>query len=87
MEYMASGRPVMMFRLDGMPEEYDAFLTYIPEESAESVRNTMRSLKERDPAELDAIGARGREFVLKNKNRNVQMQRVLDFINEGRRNA
>ena len=87
MEYMASGRPVMMFRLDGMPEEYDAFLAYIPEESAESVRNTMRSLKERDPAELDAIGARGREFVLKNKNRNVQMQRVLDFINEGRRNA
>ena len=71
-------------KVGGQPRK---FLTYIPEESAESVRNTMRSLKERDPAELDAIGARGREFVLKNKNRNVQMQRVLDFINEGRRNA
>lgn len=86
MEYMVSGRPVMMFRLDGIPKEYDYFLTYIPKENAESIAATIKSLKEMSPSELDAIGKREQEFVLKNKNRNVQMRRVLDFINEGRHN-
>ena len=81
-----SGRPVMMFRLDGIPKEYDYFLTYIPKENAESIAATIKSLKEMSPSELDAIGKREQEFVLKNKNRNVQMRRVLDFINEGRHN-
>ena len=75
MEYMASGRPVMMFRLDGIPGEYDPFLTYIPEERAASIRDTVESLRKLSPSELDAMGTRGREFVLKNKNRNVQMCR------------
>ena len=87
MEYMASGRPVMMFRLDGIPGEYDPFLTYIPEESAASVRDTVESLRKLSPSELDEMGARGREFVLKNKNRNVQMRRVLDFIHKEQSNA
>lgn len=67
MEYMASGRPVMMFRLDGIPGEYDPFLTYIPEESSASIRDTVESLRRLSPSELDAMGARGRDFVLKNK--------------------
>ena len=87
MEYMASGRPVMMFRLDGIPGEYDPFLTYIPEEGAASIRDTVESLRELSPSELDAMGARGREFVLKNKNRNVQMRRVLDFIHKEQSDA
>lgn len=84
MEYMASGRPVMMFRLEGIPQEYDDYLTYIPEESAESIRDTIQSLKGTPASELNAIGARGREFVLMNKNRNVQGLRVLKFIHEER---
>ena len=87
MEYMASGRPVMMFRLDGIPGEYDPFLTYIPEESAASIRDTAESLRKLSPSELDEMGARGREFVLKNKNRNVQMHRVLDFIHKEQSDA
>lgn len=87
MEYMASGRPVMMFRLDGIPGEYDPFLTYIPEESSASIRDTVESLRRLSPSELDAMGARGRDFVLKNKNRNVQMRRVLDFIHKEQSDA
>lgn len=87
MEYMASGRPVVMFHLDGIPQEYDQFLTYIPEENAEAIRDTVQSLRDMTASELDSIGARGRDFVLKNKNRTVQMRRVLEFINEERNNA
>ena len=74
----------MMFRLEGIPQEYDDYLTYIPEESAESIRDTIQSLKGTPASELNAIGARGREFVLMNKNRNVQGLRVLKFIHEER---
>ena len=70
-----------------MPGEYDPFLTYIPEESAASIRDTLESLRKLSPSELDAMGARGRKFVLKNKNRNVQMRRVLDFIHKEQSNA
>ena len=82
LEYMASGRPVMMFHLDGIPEEYNEFLIYIPEESTESIRDTIEYLKKLSQAEIDSIGARGREFVIKNKSRNMQMRRVLNFVNE-----
>ncbi len=87
MEYMASGRPVVMFRLDGIPKEYDPFLHYIPEESAASICKTIRALRALAPSELDAMGAKGREFVRKHKSRKAQMFRVLEFINEGRHNT
>ena len=82
MEYMASGRPVMMFKLDGIPEEYDEYLTYISNESVASVCKTIYFLKSLEPCKLDELGAKGRDFVLRNKKREAQMKKVLDFINE-----
>ena len=87
LEYMAAGRPVMMFHLDGIPKEYDPYLTYIPEESADSLCETIGMLKEMEPEELDALGSRGREFVQRYKNRNAQMRRVLNLIHEERRDT
>lgn len=82
MEYMVSGRPVMMFKLDGVPREYDQYLTYIPAENVEAICQTVQFLKKLKPYELDELGSKGRDFVLKNKNRDVQMKKILDFMDE-----
>ncbi len=80
MEYMAAGRPVMMFRLAGVPSEYDEFLTYIPEESAAAISDTIHRLKSMSAAELTRIGEKGRSFVLTYKSRQNQMRRVMTFM-------
>ena len=37
MEYMLSGVPVVLYKLDGIPDEYDKFVNYVPDNSIESL--------------------------------------------------
>lgn len=80
MEYMATGKPVVMYRLDGIPPEYDPYLFYIKEESAESICQTILKIKGMTISERTQAGEGARNFIKKNKNKDVQMKRVLDFI-------
>ena len=80
MEYMASGRPVVMYHLDGIPTEYDPYLFYIPEETPDSICQTILKLREMEPKARAHVAKQAREFVINQKNESVQMKRVLDFI-------
>lgn len=80
MEYMAAGKPVMMYRLDGIPAGYDPYLFYIPEENTESIRQTILRIKNMTPEERNLAAEKAREFVLSQKNKTVQMCRVLRFF-------
>lgn len=80
MEYMAAGKPVMMYRLDGIPAEYDPYLFYIPEETTDSICDTIIKLKKMGSENRKQIANAAREFVISKKNRTTQMHRILSFI-------
>lgn len=40
-DYLATGNPVVAYRLDGMPERYENFIHFVPDNSVESLRDTM----------------------------------------------
>lgn len=80
LEYMVAGKPVLMYRLDGIPKEYDSYLYYIPDETADSIAQSILQLKGMSPEERLQIANAARDFVLDNKNEKTQMQRLLDFI-------
>lgn len=65
MEYMSTGRPVMCFKLDGIPDEYDNYLTYFS--SADEMAEEIEKMCALPRAELDRIGAAGAEFVRREK--------------------
>ena len=80
MEYLASGVPVVAYKLDGIPNEYDAYLNYVEDNSPESLAKKLTEICNMDKEARMEMGKRGAEFVLKNKNAEVQTRRILEFI-------
>lgn len=80
MEYMLSGKPVVMYKLDGIPDEYDAYLQYVEDDSVETLKNKLVEVCEKSKDERRSIGMVAREFVATQKNREKQAKRILDLI-------
>lgn len=79
-EYMRSGKPVVCHKLEGIPNDYDPYLTYIAEEGAEGIRDAVRGLLSLSANDLRKHGENARDYVLENKNPRVQGRRLLDFL-------
>lgn len=79
-EYMASGTPVLCYRLDGVPEAYFDYLQVVDTHSAESIGSAIFRVLSLDPSELLEKARRGRQFVLNSKTDRAQIARVLDFL-------
>lgn len=77
MEYLASGRPVVGYKLDGIPEEYDAFIQYVPDNSVESLRDTLLRVCQMSNEKRVALGERCRAFILENKNPKKQCEKIV----------
>lgn len=80
MEYLASGTPVVAYKLDGIPDEYDQFINYVPDNSIESLARILTEICEKPESWRKEMGSRAREFVLQNKNSIVQTKKILALI-------
>lgn len=82
MEYMASGTPVIMYKLDGVPDEYDKYLYYVDDNSVETLTNKIVEVCSQSDEERKRFGERARKFILENKNYIKQTKKILDFISK-----
>ena len=82
MEYLASGTPVVAYKLGGIPDEYDPFICYPADESAQGLADTLQALCRLSENECRQIGLAAQTFVLKEKNCYVQTKRILDFLSD-----
>ena len=80
MEYMASGTPTIMYRLPGLPIDYQKHLVLIPDNSLDTMATLLQEWGNKKQAELDNFGEDARHFILENKNSKVQASRLMDFI-------
>lgn len=78
MEYLASGKPVVMYRLDGVPEEYDPYLFYA--DDLGGLSGAMEWVLHH-PQEASPKAAAARQFILERKNAAYQAKRLLEFLN------
>ncbi len=78
LEYMASGTAVMTSHLGSIPREYDDFLLYFDKIDAQSIAKNL--VNARNNVNLNSIGHKAKEFVLKNKSVDVQAKKVVDFL-------
>ena len=81
-EFLAAGVPVIAYKLDGVPEEYDEYLQYIDGDGVNSLRKKILDIGELPPDIRKKIGQRGRNFVLENKNEKVQSRKILKMLVE-----
>ncbi len=80
MEYMMAARPIVCFKLDGIPDEYDKYLNYFENDSIEVMAENIKTLCRMFEGTLKTMGNNARNFVLENKNEYVQAKRMLDMI-------
>lgn len=80
MEYLGSGVPVLCYKLDGIPKEYDDYLNYIPNDNLTSFMKKMVCICNLDPDKLNKIGENGKKFVLENKTPEKQVEKIVNCI-------
>lgn len=82
MEYLASGKPVVMYKLPGIPDEYDAYLNYVEQDSAQGMASTIEKILYGDYEKYLKLALDGKNFILNNKNSKVQTRRIIDFFSK-----
>lgn len=80
LEYLASGRPVITTACSDLEKDYGELVFILRDQTPEGLARLIKDVYSRDPAELDAIGQRAREYVLQHKTWDVQSRRVYDFL-------
>ncbi len=75
-EYMSTGNPVLMQKLQGVPEEYNQYINYY---SSGELQLALDKIF-RDYYHYKNIALSGKKFVVENKNCEAQMKRVVDFL-------
>ena len=81
LEYLASGKPVVAYKLDGIPDEYDEYINYI-EEYGDAVTNLKNRISEVCSWSLDKrqlYGLKTKKFVIE-KSPAKQCQKVIDMF-------
>ncbi len=79
-EYLASGTPVVMYRLEGIPEEYFKFI-HAPEDlSSVSLKNVLEKVCELDKSERKILADNAKKFIFNSKNSYVQCEKIYNFL-------
>ena len=82
LEYLSSGIPLVAYKLDGIPDEYDSYILYVEDDSIESLARRITEVCEMDSDERVTVGKKAKEFVLTEKNQICQTRKILDLIHK-----
>lgn len=81
-EYMSSGTPTVLTRLQGIPEEYFTYVYILENETAMGIKYLIEKILSDSDKERHRIGQTAKEFVLTKKNEKVQAEKIIKFIDE-----
>ena len=80
LEYLSSGAPLIAYKLDGIPDDYDDYIIYPSDDSASELAEKIISICNMSDDERLALGSKARAFVFENKNKVKQAQKIIEFI-------
>lgn len=79
LEYLASGCPMIGYRLDGIPSEYDTYIQYVEDNTVMALKNKIIEICSLSQEEQERIGKRNRQFILEKKNPAAQCKKIVDM--------
>lgn len=80
-EYLSTGRPVICYKLDGIPDEYDRYLIYPKDESVSELSNTIKTVLSLDDCTLRQIFETNTCFLKENKNPKAMVSKIFRLFN------
>lgn len=75
-----------MFKLPGVPKEYDKFVYYFTSENYQSMSKQLEKICNKNTTELINDGKKAREFVVKQKSSLLQTKKILNMIDRCKNN-
>lgn len=82
MEYLMSGIPTIMYKLDGIPDAYDEHVFYIEGNEAQDIAYKILEVMQLEKTERIKFGEDAREFVLREKNEKAQVKKIIELIQQ-----
>ena len=80
MEYMISGTPVLTTRVDGVPDEYYSHAFVVEGEGMQALAEALRNTLSLPEEALSKMGKDAQKFLLSQKNRTVQGEKILRMM-------
>ena len=80
LEYMAAGKPLIMFSLEGIPSEYSGYYISPAVVDSDSLSRCMADIFDASPSSRLSMGFEARNFVVKNKTPHAQVSKIIDLI-------
>lgn len=82
LEYMASGTPIITTKLNGLTEEYLSHMYVFEDDSVSAITAGLEFVLSLPPDVLAAKATAAREYVLREKTWNVQVDKLVKLISE-----
>ena len=80
MEYLASGTPVLMYELPGIPSEYFQYCYILRDFSVSALANKIEEIICKADSELQVKGEEAKRFILENKTSRIQTKKIIDLF-------
>lgn len=82
MEYMLSGTPVLTSKLSGIPVEYYDHMFTLESFDVDTLVNKFKEIFTLSDEKRAEIGAESKAWLLKNKNAEIQVQKLINFLDK-----
>lgn len=82
-EYMASGKPVIMYKLEGVPDEYDKYLNYFNGTNSDEISLEIIKILQLDYNILIKKAKLGQKFINEYKNSKIQAMKIITMLEKG----
>ena len=80
LEYLSSGVPLIAYKLDGIPEDYDPFINYVENNSVEALQKCIQIVCEDTTGQFIEKARKGQLYVLNEKNDIKQVSKIIDLL-------
>lgn len=81
-EYMSSGTPMLAYKLDGVPNEYDNYYFHIPDRDAGLIE-ALTQVMDMDRSFRREMGKKAKQFIIENKTPDVQCKKIVQLLEYG----
>ncbi|MBQ7822556.1 MAG: glycosyltransferase [Clostridia bacterium] len=82
LEYLSSGKPLVAYKLDGIPDEYDDYIFYVKDNSVESLRDKLIEVCDNTDGSVPEKAKKAYDFVQDQKNEIAQTKKIIELLSE-----
>lgn len=79
-EYLMSGKPAILYKLEGIPDEYDQYVIYLTQDTSEKIAEELNCIFSADYSTFVEKAEGARKFMIEEKNPSKQGEKIVQTM-------